>query len=619
MQLQLLDFDKFIQANKVMRVKSYKLPSTSYDEDGLWSESIFGQQGSRARMSRFGYIDLKNKFIHPALFKMISTVSEQTSKIIRNKGFYIVEDGKYVESSDGKTGTEFLIESIPAVKFTKFCHKHKKEIATYLDKTEILIDKFLVQPAGLRDIDIYDQKSRRNVDEINSLYTKLLIYIEQLTDVPELDEITNKKIQIQLNTIYEYMQDNRLKGKKGLFRGTMLMKTLDYTSRLVLTNDPDVPLGKIGLPWHTLSAIYEPFMIHYIFKRNNDTETIDILKNYTNNDKLDHMSFSKLNREITNNPDAVPEDIKSIFVDTLEQFLPDQTVMVKRDPVQQRNNWFSATPIIMDGRVAYVNSLDLGPIGGDCIKGNVITYTKNKNGNYIQHIESIDEFYKNHKLKYINTHTNSFGVDVYNFLVLDEIYSLGIGESSETLEYSKISKWSIHDNVSMSKMKHGNDEIIISNTKSCYVYDNYEFTFKKLNINELNNSVKFLKRLTNKYYEYISLENIQFEEYIDKDKVTIKFGDIEITNRQDRIAYDFTMLEQDIRSFSHESGFIQCNSDGDTVGIYPVFTKEAKEEVAKKMNASTNKNKWISPLSYGNIIYEPTLDAISSVYNATRS
>jgi len=341
MQLQLLDFDKYVNSNKLLEVKSYKIPSQTYDEDGLWSETIFGKIGSRNRLLKFGYINLKKDFIHPALYDLISTVSEQTSKIIRNKEFYIVEDEKYKPHPSGKTGVEFLISTINDVKFSKFCHKHKKSQAKFLDKTKLTVNKFLVQPAGLRDIDIYNKKGNLQIDEINNYYTKLLIYIEQLTGVDDLDDITSKKIQMQLNSIYKYFQDNRLKGKQGLFRGTMLTKTMDYSTRLVLTNDPDVPLGYIGLPWHTLSSIFEPFMIYHLFKKDYDDkeEKIEILKKYSNNEKLDGNSFPKLNREMTNNPDIVPLDVKTTICEVLESFLDDQVVMVKRDPVQQRNNW----------------------------------------------------------------------------------------------------------------------------------------------------------------------------------------------------------------------------------------------------------------------------------------
>lgn len=621
MQLQLLDFDKYIEKNKILQVKSYKIPSNSYDEDGLWSEIIFGQVGSNSRLTKFGYVDLKNKYIHPGLFDMISTVSESTSKLIRNKGFYIVEDGRYIESSNGQTGLEFLIKTIKDIEFSKICHKHKKEIAKYLDKTEILISKFLIQPAGLRDIDIYSKgNARMNIDEINNLYTKLLIYIEQLSGVDELDDFVNKKIQLQLNAIYDFIQDNRLKGKKGLFRGTMLRKTMDYSTRLVLTNDPDVPLGKVGLPWHTLSSIFEPFMIHYIFKRNENEENIDVLRKYTNNEKLDHLSFSKLNREITNNPDIVPEEVKAIFVDTLEQFLPDQVVMVKRDPVQQRNSWFSAIPIIMEGRVAYVNSLDLGPLGGDCVKGDVITYTKNENDEFIKNIEPIDKFYENHELELINKYYKG-DVEVYDFLVKDEVYSLGINEQTGSLQYSRIQRWSIHNNIKLTSMIIDDSVVNISKTNSCYVYNNLDNDFNKLDVDELysDQDLSFIKVNEDYTLSFINTESVIFTDYINDDLVNINIGDIIINTVENKVAYDFTMEEIYIRSFLHSSMIVQCNSDGDTVAVLPVFTEEAKKEVSEKMSPTNNKNKWVSPLSYNNIIYAPSLDTISSIYNATRS
>lgn len=364
MKLELLDIDKFIQSKQIMQVKTYRIPSKNYDEDGLWSEIIFGPVNSKVRLERFGYIDLKRKFIHPSVFDMLITVSNSTSKIVRNKDYFSIEDEKYIEDKDGRTGIEYLIETAKQVKYSKFCHSHKKDIAKYLDETNFLIDKFLVLPAGLRDINIYDKEAKIKIDEINNLYIKLMIYIQQLTGFNEIDEITIRKIQLQLNEISDNIKNTKMKGKQGLFRGTMLRKTLDYSSRLILNNDPDIPLGKIGLPWHTLLSIYEPFVIHHIFTKN-DENTIKILKEYSKYNDLNINNFSKLNREICDNPDVVPLEVKTTLINVLNKFISNQIVMVKRDPVQQRNSWFSAIPIITEGRAAYVNSLDLGPIGGD--------------------------------------------------------------------------------------------------------------------------------------------------------------------------------------------------------------------------------------------------------------
>lgn len=368
MLLQLLNIERFITENKLMEVKSSRIPFKKYDDDGLWSEVIFGPIGSKSRSEKFAYIDLKQNFIHPIVFDMIATISDETSKIVREKGRYIVKDGRYIEDAGGETGVTFLINTFNDVKFSSFCHNHKKDNAQYIDDTKkfILINKFLVSPAANRDIDIYNFKGGKlEKEKINELYSKLIVYIQQLTGINELDNITVRKIQMELNDIVDYFKKVKMTGKKGLFRGTMLKKSMDYSTRLVLTNDSNIPMGYIGLPWHALVAIFEPFMIHHLFKKEQNLEVLLAVQSYTGQERIDYNGFSNFVKDLIKNPDIIPINLKIGLSNVLNQFLPDSVVMCKRDPVVQRKSWFSATPIITEGRVAYVNSMDLGPLGGD--------------------------------------------------------------------------------------------------------------------------------------------------------------------------------------------------------------------------------------------------------------
>lgn len=631
MFLQLLNINKFIDENKLMEVKSYRIPSKTYDEDGLWSEVIFGPIGSKTRSERFGYVDLKRTFIHPTVFDMITTVSDETSKIVRDKGGFIVENKKYVEDAAGETGIDFLIRTAKDVNYKLFCHKHKVDHAKYLEeyKSHILIDKFLVQPAFNRDIDIYNKKSRMVIDEINDYYSKLIIYISQLTGIDEIDNITIRKIQLQLNAIVDFIKKDKMTGKKGLFKGTMLRKSLDYSSRLVLTNSPDIELGTVGLPWHTLVALFEPFVIYHLFKKSENESIIKLLETYTANENFDQHSFNKFTKDIITNPEVVPNEVKNGIISILHQFLDNQIVMCKRDPVVQRKSWFAAKPIITEGRVAYVNSVDLGPIGGDCLKGNVITYTKNENGGFVKNVESIDYFYKNHKLEFIESRITG-NIQVYDFLVLDDIYSIGINENTETIEYCKIDRWSIHTNLNLYNMIVHDKEtdttstIIISETNSCYVYNAgmNKCIFEKLSVKEvMDDYLLFFTKLnyfSNKSISYIPNTNVKFTPYENKNQVTINIGNLHLNIQDDKIAYDFTIADDGIRSFLHESNIFQCNSDGDTLAIIPIFTNEAKEEVNAKMNPLNNKSKWRDLASYNELIYGPSLDAVATIYNATK-
>ena len=58
--------------------------------------------------------------------------------------------------------------------------------------------------------------------------------------------------------------------------------------------------------------------------------------------------------------------------------------------------------------------------------------------------------------------------------------------------------------------------------------------------------------------------------------------------------------------------------DGDTVAVFPLFTKKANEEAKSEMNPRVTKSMWISPSNSSNISYALALDLAATVYTATK-
>ena len=70
MYLKILNINKFIEKHKVLEVKNANYPGAKgYDEQSLWSETIFGRQNSNDRFKKFGYVDLHTNIINPLLYK----------------------------------------------------------------------------------------------------------------------------------------------------------------------------------------------------------------------------------------------------------------------------------------------------------------------------------------------------------------------------------------------------------------------------------------------------------------------------------------------------------------------------------------------------------------------
>jgi DNA-directed RNA polymerase beta' subunit len=364
--LQLLDIDRFITNNKLKEVKNSKISNLGFDPESLWSVNIFGNPGSRERKNKFAYIQLKATVIHPVVYNMLKTSSESISRILDNKANYRLHNGIYVEDQkSGETGVAFVIKTLPHIDISSICKKEKVEVAQYLEKNKnlILIDKFIVIPAGYRDIDITKRDSVQVSSELNNLYKDVLYINSQLTGDETFDSILINKLQISLIKITDWMQ-NGLKGKKGVMRGAMLKKRLDYSSRLVLTTNQDIPLGCVGLPWHSALAIYEPLFTNYIYKKN--PELLQSIAEYLHKPEVDFNDLLKFIQDVTIHPHIIPDDLKIKLVDAIKLITQDGVVVVKRDPVLSRNSWIAAQPLITEGRVVQLNALDLSPLGGDC-------------------------------------------------------------------------------------------------------------------------------------------------------------------------------------------------------------------------------------------------------------
>ncbi len=62
------------------------------------------------------------------------------------------------------------------------------------------------------------------------------------------------------------LADN-LKGKRGLLRGNLLGKRVDYSGRSVIVVGPDLALDQCGLPKHMALELFKPFVIGELLKR----------------------------------------------------------------------------------------------------------------------------------------------------------------------------------------------------------------------------------------------------------------------------------------------------------------------------------------------------------------
>lgn len=231
----------------MLEVKSpiiFESSSNIFKKDGLFSNEIFGDVGSKDRMERCGYIDLKIPVMHPLIYKTVCELSSLYKNIINSK-VKAKFDNKikdFVIDPNGDTGINFFLENFTKINFDNRNSDRRdfkiKLIQKYSSK-DSLLTRWLVIPAGLRDYTIADN-GRPTEDEINTLYRKLLTSTNMIRnttirddDMHTLDNI-RLKIQNTLLEIYKYFE-TLLNGKNKFIQGKWAKRAVANGTRNVLS------------------------------------------------------------------------------------------------------------------------------------------------------------------------------------------------------------------------------------------------------------------------------------------------------------------------------------------------------------------------------------------------
>ena len=246
--LLFLDRKHLNQMGKVSDLSIFESSSKNFNPNGLFSTEIFGRVGSEERNKLFGYIDLNIKILHPLIYKHITSLKKLYLNIIAGK-VYAKWDAKEKDfikatSEDGQTGFTFFLEHYEKIKHVdnnsdarsfkiKLINKYKLE--------EVLIDKFLVLPAGLRDY-IVDDAGKPSEDEINDKYRKLLSTTNTLgnINIKNNDDILNPvrfKVQNIIVEIYDHFV-SLMDGKKKFIQGKWTSRSIRDSTRNVITPIP---------------------------------------------------------------------------------------------------------------------------------------------------------------------------------------------------------------------------------------------------------------------------------------------------------------------------------------------------------------------------------------------
>lgn len=421
--LQLLDTMKFIKENGYLEVTS----TLSFDKkleptkDGLYSPDIFGSN-KQDQFTKFGFINLGTKVLHPLIYKNIGSISGIFKKVLTKVIKVNIVSGMLVEDESGWTGIKDLYNNWDKISFKKYDEKNSKvksliEFLINTKKEMIFEDKILVIPINFRPAML--KNGLMVEDEISGLYKTLMNMNDKYGTsnlstefMQSLMQLTDKTsiIQERVNKLYEYFI-NFLEKKDGLFRTSLIGKRQNNTARLVANAQPTIPMNCIVLPWHACLNIFDLPIIGMI---NNDpyekkyTDELG-LKDLSPDDIADLFSFIYHNVDIySKNNSALVIKWQDLLLDTFN-FHSALRCFVKRDPAWDKGSYHLLSPVInTDNEFAcIINSALYNPLGGDSFfsnftvnKSNTSLLTKDESGELylpndkkVYHIKSMHKIY----------------------------------------------------------------------------------------------------------------------------------------------------------------------------------------------------------------------------------
>lgn len=282
-----LRIEKFVKANEVKCVRDpiFFVRDGVPSPEGLLSYDIFGIT-KEERANIFGYIDLGDWFLHPLVYKKWSQKDRRIKDIVHGtKKFSINSSGDFVEDEHGQTGVKFLKDNMDKIKIKRTDSKERDDIIDYIYKfkdSEIFIRKLAVLPAYYRDVQSNKGSGTVGVGDLNKLYQSLIISCNSLNETKDyglsMDAAVKGKIQENILDIYNSLTGTSgddtdgvgLSKKSGLVRSSIMSKTTDYGTRLILSapelkvetlDDLMVDIDYSALPLSSACINFLPFVV----------------------------------------------------------------------------------------------------------------------------------------------------------------------------------------------------------------------------------------------------------------------------------------------------------------------------------------------------------------------
>jgi len=356
MKFVLPDMDQLIKKYQLRAVTNPNLVNADHLPDSLFSEDIFGSLGSEDRYTKFAYIDLGGKYIHPALFDIIKKSAKNFYYgLIGVKPLLIVDDRLVINETEGLSGIE-LFERV--FEERDRIQNLNPRIKALMDKYQerVFIDKILVIPPAYRPINYVN--GRPIPDPLNEYYSKLIVYTKYSS------EYNFQLIQETIWALYEKFKALIAK-KSGLIRSQILGKRVDFSARGVITSAPELPSDTLGVPYVMLAQIAMPFVIYQL--KHGFSETYRKPIKQILEESGVPLTFSALQQLLVKFSNNLVDNEKLITVikEAIQLAVKDKVVLMKRDPALHQYSWEAMKVVPVEGHAIRMSHGYLAALGGD--------------------------------------------------------------------------------------------------------------------------------------------------------------------------------------------------------------------------------------------------------------
>ena len=370
--IKVLDVNDFARGLTPVTSTEMKTRSGEFNEQGLFSEDIFGAEGSLDRAKKFSFINLSSKVVHPTLYRhLIRLERKLESWFSTEASFKVEDDGSIIEDEDGVTGISTFIELFPKIKFRDGESKQRKDfikgLKHYYKNDTLFIDKIPVLPPDVRPI-FEDESGQITFDELNTVYIDILRKSFQMKSAgssgPFFD-LLNWGLQLAIINHDKFIK-KKIEKKHGLIRGNMLGKRVDFSGRAVIVPGPELDINEIGLPLRMAVQIFQPFLLHYLLfsKKYPFKEQLSKLVEAYTDSELTVDSLQRIFKSIKAH-DEVPNELYQLIFDASEIVMKGRVVIAKRDPALHDGSLRAFNPILVKGDTIEISTLQVGTFNAD--------------------------------------------------------------------------------------------------------------------------------------------------------------------------------------------------------------------------------------------------------------